>query len=84
MNDAREVMSYLEIKGGPKDLGRFFVSQNKVFTPVEKFDESTIGMRELSEVMRDRSSAEWPVVPMTIALPCWRRARRSRRSRCGN
>src|SRR5581483_4809996 len=46
------------------------VSQNSVFTPVEKLEVQTIGSFVLNFKISACSSLEWPVVPMTMAFLC--------------
>ncbi len=57
-------------KPGPRISAAFRVSQNNAFTPVEKFDDQTIGICEASWVIWAFSVSEWPVVPMTIPFLC--------------
>ena len=55
-------------KSGPRISAALRVSQNSVFTPVEKFDAQTIGICAFASLISNVSVSVWPVVPMTSAF----------------
>ena len=68
-------------KSGPKISAAFRVSQNSVFTPVEKFEAQTIGIFVLNFKISASRHSVCPVVPMTMAFLCSRAQSRDVRRR---